>query len=97
MRISLSGEAKADGQDAVDWYIDEGAFSVASAFVGEIEHTVCLLQQFLEMGMSSRYSTRLLLLQTFPYFLVYRIHGPMVRVVAIARYSRCPGVLGGQQ
>lgn len=43
MRISLSDEAKTDGQDAVDWYIDEGAFSAASAFVGELEHTLRLL------------------------------------------------------
>ena len=95
MRISLSDEAKADGQDAVDWYIDEGAFSAASAFVGELEHTLRLLQQFPEMGVSSRYSMRLLSLQTFPYSLVYRIHGPVVRVVAIAHYSRRPGYWAG--
>lgn len=97
MRISLSDEAKADGQDAVEWYIDEGAFSAASAFVDELEHTLHLLQQFPEMGMSGRYGTRLLPLQTFPYSLVYRIHGPVVRVIAIAHHSRRPGYWAGRR
>ena len=53
MRISLSDEAKAHGRDAVEWYIDEGAFSAVNAFVDELEHTLHLLRQFPEMGAPS--------------------------------------------
>ena len=97
MRISLSDEAKADGQDAVDWYNDEGAFSAAGAFVGELEHTLHLLQQFSEMGTPSRHRTRILPLQKLPYSLVYRIHNPVVRVIAIAHHSRRPGYWAGRR
>lgn len=97
MRISVSDEAKADGQDAVEWYIDEGAFPAVNAFADELEHTLHLLQQFPEMGVPSPDRTRILPLRTFPYSLVYRIHIPWIRVIAIANHSRRPGYWAGRR
>lgn len=97
MRISLSDEAKADGRDAVEWYIDEGAFPAVIAFVDELEHTLHLLQQFPEMGILGTHGIRVLPLRTFPYSLVYRIHAPLIRVIAIAHHSRRPGYWAGRR
>ena len=91
MRITLSDEAKADGRDAVEWYIDEGAFSAVNAFIDELEHTLNLLQHMPEVGTPGPYGTRVLPLRTFPYSLVYRIHSASLRVIAIAHHSRRPG------
>jgi plasmid stabilization system protein ParE len=97
MRISLSDEAKADGRDAVEWYIDEGALSAVNAFVDELEHTLHLLRQFPEMGTPSRNSARVLLLPKFPYSLIYRIHASIIRVIAIAHHRRRPGYWTGRR
>jgi plasmid stabilization system protein ParE len=96
MRISLSDEAKADGRDAVEWYIDEGALPAVNAFADELEHTLHLLQQFPEMGVPSPDRTRILPLPSFPYSLVYRVHVPFIRVIAIAHHSRRPGYWVGR-
>lgn len=97
MRISLSDEAKADGRDAVEWYINEGAFSAVNVFVDELEHTLHLLRQFPEMGVPSSDRTRILPLRSFPYSLVYRIHASMIRVIAIAHHSRHPVYWAGRR
>ncbi|MBI5041587.1 MAG: type II toxin-antitoxin system RelE/ParE family toxin [Gammaproteobacteria bacterium] len=97
MRITLSDEAKADGRDAVEWYIDEGAFPAVNAFADELEHTLHLLRQFPEMGTPSPDDTRMLPLRAFPYSLVYRIHTSVIRVIAIAHHSRRPGYWAGRR
>jgi len=97
MQIRLSDEAKADGRDAVEWYIDEGAFSAVNAFVGELENTLHLLRQFPEMGTPGPYSTRILPLRTFPYSLVYRIDSASIHVIAIAHHSRRPRYWEGRR
>ena len=97
MRISLSDEAKADGWDAVGWYIDEGAFPAVNAFADELEHTLHLLRKFPEMGTPGTQGTRVLPLRSFPYSLVYRIHTPLIRVIAIAHHSRRPGYWAGRR
>ena len=60
MQVTLSDEAKADGRDAVDWYIEEGLFSVAGGFVDKLEHSLHLLSQFPELGRQGPFGARIL-------------------------------------
>lgn len=97
MQVSLSDEAQADANDAVEWYIAEGAPAAAEDFANELEHALNLLRQFPAMGQNGTHRTRILPLQSFPYSLVYRLIPDMIRVIAIAHHSRRPGYWGGRR
>lgn len=96
-RISLSDEAQADADSAVDWYIGEGAFVAAEDFINEIERALSLLKQFYVLGKGSMHKTRSFPLHGFPYSLIYRLHGDSVRIIAIAHHSRRPGYWAGRR
>lgn len=98
MQISLSDEAKADGRDAVEWYIGEGAFPAVNAFVDELEHTLHLLRQSISRDGHAQYTQHArTAVAGIPVFLVYRIHVPLIRVIAIAHHSRRPGYWAGRR
>lgn len=44
-QISLSEEAQADADSAIDWYIGEGVYIAADDFINEIERALGLLRQ----------------------------------------------------
>jgi plasmid stabilization system protein ParE len=50
LRISLSDDAQADADSAIDWYISESAFIAAEDFINEIERALGLLKQFPALG-----------------------------------------------
>jgi len=56
MRISLSEEALADFEAAIDWYLEELAFAAADDFADEFEHALALLGTFPAMVLQA--STR---------------------------------------
>ncbi|MBE0625465.1 MAG: type II toxin-antitoxin system RelE/ParE family toxin [Burkholderiales bacterium] len=91
MRISLSREAQADADAAVDWYTGENAFIAADEFANELDRALGLLNRFPELGHASDRSTRTLALHSFPYSLIYRLQGHLIRVIAVAHHSRRPG------
>jgi plasmid stabilization system protein ParE len=91
MQVSLSDEAIADADDAVDWYIGEGAPAAADDFLNEVDHALDLLLNNPEMGRNSSHQTRILPLHSFPFSLVYRSQPHTLRVIAIAHHSRRPG------
>ena len=97
MQVTLSDEAKTDGRDAVDWYIEEGLFSVAGGFVDKLEHSLHLLSQFPELGRQGPFGARTLPLHVYPYSLVYRIQSVAIRVIAIAHHSRRPRYWAGRR
>ena len=90
-RISLSEEAEADADSAIDWYIGESAFSAADDLVNEIERALRLLQKFPALGEGVMHKARSFPLHGFAYSLIYRLQGDTVRVIAVAHHSRRPG------
>lgn len=97
MRISLSAEAQAEADEAVDWYIGAGAIVAASDFADALDHAIGLLRQFPRMGAHGPQSTRSLPLHAFPYSLIYRIQQDTVRIIAVANQSRRPGYWAGRR
>lgn len=97
MRISLSAEAKAEANEAVDWYIGKEAIYAASDFADELGRALDMLRQFPHLGGHGILSTRILPLHTFPYSLVYRIQDDIVRVIAIAHQNRRPVYWAGRR
>lgn len=96
-RISLSEEAQADADSAIDWYIGESAFVAAEDFINEIERAFVLLKQFPSLGEGGARKVRSFPLHSFPYSLIYRLQGDTVRVIAVAHHSRSPGYWAGRR
>jgi toxin ParE1/3/4 len=97
MLVSLGNEAQADADEAIDWYIAEGAPAAAEDFVNELEHALNLLRRFPNVGHNGLRRTRILPLQSFAYSLVYRVLPDRVRVIAVAHHSRRPGYWAGRR
>jgi plasmid stabilization system protein ParE len=91
VRVSLSDEAQADANAAVDWYIGEGALIAADDFADELDQALSLLKRFPELGETGARNTRTLPLHSFPYSLIYQVQVDVIRVIAIAHHSRRPG------
>ena len=96
-RISLSDEAQADADSAIDWYIGESAFTAAEDFISEIERAIGLLKQFPALGGGGMRKARSFPLHGFPYSLIYRLQGDPVRVIAVAHHSRRPSYWAGRR
>lgn len=97
VRVSLSNEAQADADAVVDWYTGESAFIAADEFVNELDRALGLLNRFPELGHASASNTRTLALHSFPYSLIYRLQGDLIRVIAVAHHSRRPGYWAGRR
>jgi len=91
VRVSLSDEAQADVDAAVDWYIGEGALIAAEDFADELDQAFALLSRFPELGKIIARNARTLPLHSFPYSLIYRPQVDAIRVIAVAHHSRRPG------
>ena len=65
MGRSLSDEALADFEAAVDWYLDALAFTAAEDFANEVEQTARLLESFPNAGTVSTHKTRVFTLANF--------------------------------
>ena len=97
MQVSVSVEAQADFDAALEWYLEELAFDAAGGLADEFERALTLLQSFPEMGNVGRYRTRAFTLPKFPYSLIYRTLPDTVRVIAVAHHSRPPGYWAGRR
>ena len=96
MRIDLSHEARGDIDSAIDWYLEKQAFTAADDFADEIDRALSLLAQYPVMGKTGRNTTRIRVLQDFPYSMIYRVMQDHVRIIAVAHHSRRPGYWRGR-
>jgi plasmid stabilization system protein ParE len=97
MLVSLSREAQADANEAIDWYLGEGAFLAADEFTNELDQALAMLTTFQSLGGKSAHNTRIVPLHNFPYSLIYRLQPGAIRVIAIAHHSRRPGYWAGRR
>ncbi|MGD9582870.1 MAG: hypothetical protein AB7V26_04240 [Lysobacterales bacterium] len=70
MRISVSDQAQADFEAALDWYVDQLAFEAADDFAAAFEGALGLLQALPNLAAPHPYQTRALILPKFPYSMV---------------------------
>jgi len=96
MRISISVEAQADVQTALEWYLTESAFDAAEGFADEIERELNLLVTFPEAGHPVGRGARVLTLPKFPYSIIYRHTRDHLRVIAVAHHGRRPRYWSGR-
>lgn len=97
MNISLSAEALEDAEQAADWYIEQGAWDAAVRLQEEIASALSRIALEPGLGSPAAEGTRVLPIHRFPHSLVYRVHGDVVRVIAVAAHRRRPGYWSGRK
>lgn len=90
MRITFTGPAAREAEEAAPWYWDRSGDRVRAHLPAEIERARTTLPRQPGIGTPGVRGTRKLLLNRFPYALVYRIDGDTVRVLAFMHQSRRP-------
>ncbi len=94
MEIRLHPAARTDLLDAADWYATQAGNGVASAFVREFEHALSLVLSNPELSVPVTASVRKVRFRHFPYSLVYRLAGELLRDSRYRPPAPPPGVLG---
>ena len=97
MIVSLTDEAKADAQEAADWYIDQDAWPAALALQQEITRALARLVRSPGLGTPGDDGTRVLPIHVFPISLVYRVADQHIQVIAVAAQRRRPNYWLGRR
>ena len=91
MRITFTGPASREAEEAALWYWERSGDRVRAHLLAEIERARTTLLRQPGIGTPGVRGTRKLLLDRFPYALIYRIDGDTVTIVAVANFKRRPG------
>jgi plasmid stabilization system protein ParE len=88
--VELHPGALAEAEKAVAWYAQRNAHA-AVAFARAVSHAIDLISESPERWPVYLEGTRRILVERFPFQLVYRVGGTRVLVVAVAHGRRRPG------
>lgn len=81
----------ADEAEAAERWYRERNETASAGFRRELDRAVDLICERPEAGSPYFTSTRRFLLRRFPFFVVYRVRGDNVQIVAVAHARRRPG------
>ena len=87
MNYWLHPEAREDLREAAGFYREQAGTALSQSFLAEFEHSVVRLLQFPRLGAGWRYGKRRLVMQRFPYGVIYTIVGDQIRILAVAHHS----------
>ena len=90
MRVELHPAARVELLRAVEWYITEADKIIAARFIAEFEQLESMIRDNPQVGAPGQTHSRRLIFRRFPYSLVYRIHGNVIQILALAHHSRRP-------
>jgi len=90
MRALYVPEADEELSAATD-YLNQRSTQAALRFVAEVDRAIQLLLQFPRLGAPLRRDVRGFSLRVFPYRLIYRVEGEIVRIYAVAHVRRRRG------
>lgn len=83
-------EAKLELEAAVEWYEGRKDF-LGNEFYGMTQRAVDTIARSTETYPKYLYNTRRLILQRFPFSIVYRVRPAKIQIIAVAHHSRRPG------
>lgn len=97
MPVSFNAEALAEAEQAVRWYRNHGGPDPSRAFTQELRRIIN--EAAIQPGIASPgpHGTSRLYLKRFPYTLVFRMRGDVLRVIAIAHQKRHPEYWAGRR
>src|SRR4051794_9558574 len=88
--IDFNVEAAAEASDARRWYANVNT-TLGNEFVDELQSAITRIAAGPQRGANHLHGTRAMLVERFPYVIVYRILDDRVEVVAIQHVRRRPG------
>ena len=98
MNYSLHPEALGDLRDAASFYNDRAGATLSQSFLAEFEQSIDKLLLHPSLGSPWRgRGRRRYLMKHFPYWLVYKLSGDEIRILAVAHESRRPGYWAGRR
>jgi plasmid stabilization system protein ParE len=90
MRVRYVPEADEELSEAAA-YLNQRSTQAAERFLSDVDHAVRLLLQFPRLGSPLTRDLRRLPLRVFPYRLIYRVEGDIIRIYAVAHVRRRRG------
>ena len=96
MTYSLHPEAARELEQALAFYRDQGGIGVARAFLVEFERVGELLVLNPGFGTPTTGGRRSFPLRRFPYSLIYRSTGKVIRILVVGHQHRRPGYGSGR-
>ena len=87
----MLAEAIADMEATREFYQEHASTAVAARFLDQVERAANRLVERPFLGASVTPLLRRLLLQQFPYSLIYQIDSEVVTILAVAAHRRRPG------
>jgi len=88
--VEFHPEAIAEARHAVGWYLERSELA-AAAFITELDLAIEHILDGPERWSGYASGTRRYLMHRFPYFVVYRLSGETIQVLAVAHGRRRPG------
>lgn len=89
--------ARAEYDEAVDYYLLLAGPVIARNFSTALNQTLCLVEEYPEIGAGTYSRARRFPVHGFPFHVVYRIRADAIVIVAVANQSRRPGYWGGRR
>ncbi len=96
MNIFWHSLARAEYDEAVDYYLQHAGSAIARKFATELNQTLCLLHEQPGIGSETYRRARRFPLHGFPFHLVYRLRADSIVIIAVASQSRRPGYWSGR-
>ena len=87
----MLAEAIADMEATREFYVEHASSAVAARFLDQVERTSNRLVERPFLGTYVTPLLRRLLLQQFPYSLIYQVEGDVIAILAVAAHRRRPG------
>lgn len=90
MQFQFEPEATEELEEAAA-YLDEQSSRLGERFLAEVESARQLMERFPRSGSPLRGALRRTMLRTFPYQLIDRVEGDLIRIYAVAHLKRRSG------
>ena len=90
MRIQISEAAASDLRSAIAYYSEQST-DLGAAFFADFDSACELITERPEIGSPIETGNRKVVLQRFPFILIYKLDGDVIRILAVGHQRRRPG------
>jgi len=97
MRIQFAQEARTELVSNIRRYAREAGAAQAKAFRAEVHHMSTLIAAHPDMGSPTIGGCRFMVLDRFPFSIVYRHNTDSITIIAIAHHRRRPRYWAGRR